>query len=461
MGWQQWVKSVLGVEPSTPMAPQIGAWRGWYTATDPWYSSTERADDGRTYKVERISIKPAKMVCQEWASLILNEKTMIASGDEAADKWLDDWLARTRFLTNGQQLIERMFGVGTAAWALRFHGVRVSSAGLMQPSPGARIVPQRFDANHIIPLSYDEDDCTECLFVSDVTVSGRDFTQLQIHRREPSGYVIETVLFDEKGRLAEVDGIAPILDTRVDVPLFALTRPGLDNTYWEYSPFGVSVFDDALGAVKLVDASIDNMFRDVWLSQKMLFLDDRMLAKDASGNVVVPRERDQQLFRQAELDGQNKLIEEYNPQLRTEENRQALITGLQTLGLRAGLGNEYFSLEGASGLMTATQVVASESDLFRTIRKHENQIGPAIERTALGALAMADRLGAPSLASVDSVTVTFDDSVIEDTASQRKRDLDEVASGLMQPWEFRTRWYGEDEATAKRMAPGFELPPEE
>ena len=26
----------------------------------------------------------------------------------------------------------------------------------------------------------------------------------------------------------------------------------------------------------------------------------------------------------------------------------------------------------------------------------------------------------------------------------------EISAGLMQPWEYRVRWYGEDEATARR-----------
>ena len=48
------------------------------------------------------------------------------------------------------------------------------------------------------------------------------------------------------------------------------------------------------------------------------------------------------------------------------------------------------------------------------------------------------------------VRVTFDDSIIADTAAEKKQDMDEVAVGLMQPWEYRAKWYGEDEETARR-----------
>ena len=49
------------------------------------------------------------------------------------------------------------------------------------------------------------------------------------------------------------------------------------------------------------------------------------------------------------------------------------------------------------------------------------------------------------------MSVTFDDSVIEDTASMQKRDLALLEAGVMQKWEFRRKYFGEDEKTAKKI----------
>ena len=46
---------------------------------------------------------------------------------------------------------------------------------------------------------------------------------------------------------------------------------------------------------------------------------------------------------------------------------------------------------------------------------------------------------------------TWDDSVITDAETERMRDKDDVSMGIMQPWEYRAKWYREDEATAKAM----------
>jgi hypothetical protein len=54
-----------------------------------------------------------------------------------------------------------------------------------------------------------------------------------------------------------------------------------------------------------------------------------------------------------------------------------------------------------------------------------------------------------------AMDVSFDDSTITDTASEKAQDMAEVAAGLMHAWEYRVRWYGEDEATAREQARGL------
>jgi A118 family predicted phage portal protein len=458
MGYKDFLKQ-MGYGVANPMQPKIDEWFGWYTAVNDWYQSSEtNAAAKRTYKVERLTIRPARLVCQEWASLLLNERTTVSCEDAATNDWLSAHLEETGFFTHGQRLVERAFALGTGAWALRVEdmldGARIS--------PDARMVVQRFDARQIIPLTFDEDTCTECAFISKVAIRGRALTQLQVHCKVGGEYVTTTAFFDGRGQQVVVDGIATEFHSGCATPLYALVRPGLENTHCDYSPFGVSVFDDAIGAVKLVDSAVDNMFRDIWLGQKMLFLDERMLEADADGNVQVPRAKDQQLFRKADMDNASKLVEDYNPDLRVSDNRLALQTGFELLGTRTGFGNEYFSIKGASGLKTATEVVAEQGDLFRNVRKHENALAPAIRTILTGIITLARTIKDESLPEdFGTLSVNFDDSVIEDTEAQRKRDLGDVAAQIMQPWEYRAKWYGEDEETARRMVEGDALPPAE
>ena len=54
------------------------------------------------------------------------------------------------------------------------------------------------------------------------------------------------------------------------------------------------------------------------------------------------------------------------------------------------------------------------------------------------------------------VTIDFDDSIIEDKATERSNDRQDLAAGILNDWEYRMRWYHEDKRTAKSMLPKME-----
>lgn len=50
--------------------------------------------------------------------------------------------------------------------------------------------------------------------------------------------------------------------------------------------------------------------------------------------------------------------------------------------------------------------------------------------------------------------VNFNDSVLADDETKRAQDRQDVSMGVMPLWEYRMKWYGEDEETAKAMTTG-------
>ena len=50
------------------------------------------------------------------------------------------------------------------------------------------------------------------------------------------------------------------------------------------------------------------------------------------------------------------------------------------------------------------------------------------------------------------MTVNFDDSIIEDKPAEQLRDQQQVRDKLMAVWEYRKKYFGEDEVQAKAMA---------
>lgn len=125
------------------------------------------------------------------------------------------------------------------------------------------------------------------------------------------------------------------------------------------------------------------------------------------------------------------------------------INPLQTLGDLCGFGINYFDLENVGYVKTATEVSADNSALMRNIRRHEHALEGAIAGICRALLAVERALGV-GLLDEGGVHVAFDDSIITDTTAEKRQDMDEVAAGLMEPWDYRAKWYGEDEATARR-----------
>ena len=118
------------------------------------------------------------------------------------------------------------------------------------------------------------------------------------------------------------------------------------------------------------------------------------------------------------------------------------------LGDLTGFGISYFDIDNSRGFIkTATEVSSDNSALMRNIRRHENALEGAIKDIARAVMCVSRGFG-ESIPDEGEVHVQFDDSIIQDTAAEKEQDMREVGV-TMGAWEYRMRWYNEDEATAK------------
>lgn len=455
--------------PLGAMEGHIRAWWRWMRSLGDFYDYRDVDGAGRVYEVHRRSLHPAMRVCREWGSLLLNDKTRLSCDDAACTEWLSAWADRTGFLPAAQDTVVRAFGLGTAAWALWVDA-------------GAREVRARpYDARMVVPLTWDGAEVTECAFVTRVMWRGEPLDQVQLHLRgdasvndglplEPlsmrpdaggavnyglpstaGGYRIVTACFDGNGREVRPEGVLPVYETGSAWPTFSIVRPAVDNTRADCSPYGQSVFADAVDAVQAVDLAFDAAVSEIDNGKMRVFLSDMLFDVEGEGGrrVSIPfGRRDCTVFRRVK--SVEDVIQEFAPTLRTGAQLAALRAALQMLGDLCGLGIGYFDIDEHGRLKTATEVSSDNSALMRNIRRHEHALERAIAGMAHALLAVARGLG-EELPDEGRVRVGFDDSIVTDTAAEKQQDMAEVAAGLMQPWEYRVRWYGEDEETARRV----------
>lgn len=443
----------LGYAVDTSMDSYIQAWYDWYGGKADWYKDGYTDMQGRKRQRERLTIRPAKRVAAEWASLLVTDDTQVSVEGAAANEWLQGWLERANFWPTGQMIVEKAFALGTAAWALWFD-VRDESCA---------VKVRRYDARMVRPLSWDEEGVTECAFVTRATVKGKRADQLQVHAWDPEtdSYHIRTYLFvDSREQDAEAAGVLEDFDTRQACPTFGIIRPALENTCVDLSPYGQSVFADAVDAVKAVDLAYDSMFQEVELTAAKVFVDEALVdVRSKDGKTIPTPKVEGRLFRRlAGQDVTRDLIDIYSPNIRIEPLRQAFDVALAELGELCGFGQQYFALDKNGGMKTATEVTADNSALMRNVRKHENVLRGAIQRVVTSLLNCARiHCGAAIEEDFGAVSVQFDDSVITDTQTEKNTMMAEIAAGLLPKWRYAVEFYGMSEEEAREAVPSEQV----
>lgn len=131
-------------------------------------------------------------------------------------------------------------------------------------------------------------------------------------------YRIVTVCFDHEGNELAPVGILPIYDTGCPFPTFGIVKPAVTNTRVDMSPYGQSVFADAIDAVQAVDLTFDALINEIDLSKMRVFLSDVLFDRETDGNknVTIPFGRqDCTVFRK--VMSAEDAIQEFAPALRT------------------------------------------------------------------------------------------------------------------------------------------------
>lgn len=439
-------------------------WRGFYA---PFHEYRERAGDNAMQTRRIYTLNMAKKVCEDWAAILLNEQTQIDIEDEASAVFLlgdngeGGVLGDNAFWAQGNATVERAFATGTGAFVVKLNDMSVTDSGAITRSKEARISIDYLPAQQIVPITTDKGRITEAAFVSEDYTRGAHTVYIETHLLEPRGYVISNQYFVHKdGELQETappDGVAAEWRTGTDTPLFAIFAPNTVNTIKGAHGMGAAIFAQAVDNLRGVDLAFNNLCRDFKLGGKKVFYNKDMVRTDSAGNRITPDDAMQQLFIQIGdefLDerGQQKMVHEFNPTLRVTENTDGIQAQLDYLSFRCGLGTKHYQFN-AGSIVTATQYSGDKQELVQNAAKHYLAIDQALHGLIRAVLWAGKEVLGEAVNPDADIKIHFEDGYIIDKEAERARDLVEVQERLMQPWEYRVKWYGEDEETAKAMLP--------
>ena len=439
-----------GRSPRNVMDPYVASWWRWYAATDEFYAPDKLAtQQGRPRACEHMTLFPARMASEEWASLVMDERTVISSPDAAANDWLEERMGG--FVATGSDELSLALALGFGVWAANFGGI------VGEDSSGATATIDFYDAGQVVPLLADGRESVSVALVSRALVAGRAWDRVQVHEpdAETGTYHVRTWLFelDRHDRPVDVAEVVADLDTGSTLPTYCMVTPGTPNVYEPATPCGASVFADATDAIRLVDEAFDGAYWRMRLCQPRMVVDERGLKVDpTTGKLKLSETIDQRLFKAVQGGvGSDLPVTIFAPDMQAEQVERSINNALSLLSAKCGLGPNYWSFTRQGVNKTAREVVSDNAQLMRNVRRHERAVGEQIRRLARGTYCAEAALRTGTMPEPPEVEVTWDDSVVEDTEAERAMMKDDIARGLCPAWLYPMRYYGMDEAEARAL----------
>jgi len=425
------IKSALSCEAaiSEKMSAAIDDWCDMYAGKARWTNSQEGV---RSLRLEQAIVR-------ELANVTINEMTV-----KAKNKRLDELLkpALDRLNINLQKAL-------------------ASGAMVIKPLGGNKVqyVPQ----SAFIPVEYDVNGrLIKVIFPEVKYISDNDYRiRLEYHSldfqkgltitnrafRSPDGVRLgKEISLTEVGEWASLP--PEIVYPQMFRPAFGYYVNPIDNTI-DGGHAGVSVFDCAKDLIRLADTQFGRLDWEFESGERALLVDDIALKPAENGRTDVPKLKER-LFRGLNISGgqSGDFFREFSPALRQAD----FIAGLEEYKreIEFAVGLSYGDLSDPQTVdKTATEIRSSKQRKYNTVTAIQNNLRYCLEDLCY-ALAFHNAITKQGT----ELTVNFKDSILTDEETERKQDQQDVSLGAMPLWEYRMKWYGEDEETARSMVAG-------
>lgn len=142
-----------------------------------------------------------------------------------------------------------------------------------------------------------------------------------------------------------------------------------------------------------------------------------------------------------------KIYEHFSPDIRDQSFINGLDRYLRDIEFNSGLA--YGTLSNPQNIdKTAEEIKASKQRSYQLVKDIQNSLEEALKEL----IRCLDELAtAYSLVPDGEYNVLFewDDSIILDAAKEKQQDIQDINTGVLNKYEYRMKWYGEDEETAK------------
>lgn len=462
---------------STDYYTFIEMWENW------WKNNVDfhKYHDSTGKERKMFSLGMAKRVPEDWASILFTERDEIVTQANTSQQtqenndYLNKQLKKLKVYKDLPIAIEKAMAMGTAGATMRVKNAKVDKNGKVSATNRTKLDIIYLDATQIVPLKVEHGKIIDVAFVSENIEDGKKIYYVELHQLQYDEelkkdiYVISNNYINEQGKEVAKKDIVKQYTFKSDVPLFSILKPAvanpLDTEYHNVNGLGFSIYGTAIDQLMVCDITYNNFAMDFYLGGKKVFYNKKITRtktrqiKDTDGNIkeeeyeVYPDDVMKQQWtvygdNQISNIKENPVVTEYNPDLRVTEDKEGIQFALNMLSFKAGLGTKYYEFNGTS-VVTATQYVGDRQDLVSNANKHRKRVDEFVSGIGKAILLLGRILFKENVTEDCLVTITDKDGFMVDTETAKNEFRKDIAQGIRKPWEYRVKFLGEDEETAK------------
>lgn len=415
------IKQALGIKPAITddMLSSIELWQNCFSGNAPWLND------------DVISLRLEQSITREFANITLNEMTASVSNDK----------------------LQKIFETATEDLDIELQSGLATGAMVIKPLGGDKV--QYISANAFVPIEFDaKHRLVKVIFPEFRKIGDNYYTRLEYHNLDPKkGLTITNTAYvsaneGQLGReipLTAVDEWAslPASVTYPTMlrPAFGYFRTPIKNTI-DGSSCGMSAFANAIALIEKTDTQFGRLDWEFESGERAIHVDAAAFKKEGTEKL------NKRLYRAVDVDlGNEELFKDFSPAIRQGDITDGLNTYLRRLEFSVGLA--YGDLSNPETVAkTATEIKSAKDRKYNTVSAIQKQLKYCLDDLVY-ALAFYNSLTTSGYTFV----CDFKDSILTDEQTERTQDIQDLSLGIMKPEEYRAKWYGEDEKTAKKNLP--------
>lgn len=410
----------------------MAIWKSWYRGNvNDFHYYTEMVN-GKSTQCERLTMNMPKKLCEDLTKLLWTEKTQINLSNKNATKRLWEVLdsKENDFTVNLPIFIEKMLALGNGA-TVEYKDE--NNQTIIDYIDGDVIIPYKFTNGYIQGM------ITVSRFIDDKGKRKIYYTHITYHEYADGKYIKLNELYKSNidtalGKQIDFNTAFPNVKESDVVftsnPYFQIWRPNLANNFDTNSPMGISIYANSIDRFKSLDTKYDSFYNEFILGKKRIVVDQSAMKgkmeTDGDGNprFVQYFDKNDRVYQALNIDSDKmkEPVKEIDFTLRYQEHIDSINADLNWLSENVGLGSNYYKFDGA-GTKTATEVISENSQAFRTKQHYQIIVNANVEDLVK---AVCELEGIKT----NKITITPDDSIIEDKDKEITRAQMEVTQGL-------------------------------